>query len=331
MIRLLMLILFLPIKLIACSCGISRGPVTIKEYNYSQFILSGKAIKVSINKNETIDKQKKIEFQIDEIFKGKIEAKTVTIYTALDDGACGLNVNENEEWIIWAYLQDNVLTTDLCTRSTKKKYQSEIDYTSLKYFKSNPSTTEWKNHLGNVIAIGKLENNLPIGRWQYFYNNGFIESEGSYKNGKNDGKWIKYLDPEGIVTRLWYDKKIPQDSTPDLQLLKNKIWEIENFHDGIREGERIYYAYYSIDKPKAIKNYKNDQLNGISIWYYDNGLIYYEQNYKNGKLDGYERFYHSNGQLKQEGKFIQDKATGEFKLYSETGELIKKSVNKRPD
>lgn len=331
MIRFLILLLALPINLIACSCVNFMGPFSIKEYNVNQFILSGKAIKVTIHENETIDKQRQIEFQIDEIFKGKIDAKIVTIYTSLGDASCGLFVNEREEWVIWAYLQDNVLTTDLCTRSRQKKYLSEADYTSLKYFKSNPSITEWKNHLGNVIAIGKMENNLPVGRWKYFYDNGFEESEGAYKNGNMDGKWIKYLDPEGIVTRLRYDKKIPQDSTPDLQLLKNKIWEIQNFQDGVREGEKIYYAYYSIDKPKGIINYKNGKLDGKSIRYYDNGIIYYEQNYKEGELEGYERFYHYNGQLKQEGKFVQGKASGEFKLYSETGELIKRSVDKRPE
>ncbi len=331
MIRLLIFILTMPINLIACSCGNFWGSVTIKDYNNSEIIISGKAIKVIINKEESVDRQRQIEFQIDEIFKGKIELKKVTIYTALSDASCGLFIKEKEEWVIWAYLQNNVISTNLCTRSRQKKYVSDFEYKSLQYFKSNPDTSEWKNDSGVLIAVGKLENNIPIGHWEYFYNNGYLESEGAYKNGKYDGKWIKYLDPKGIETRLHYDKKIPEDSILDLKLLKNRIWEIQNFEEGIREGEFIHYAYYSIDKPKRITNYKKGQLDGKSIAYYDNGLIYYEQNYEEGKLEGYERFYHSNGQLKQEGKFIQSKAIGEFKLYSEAGELIKISVGKRPE
>lgn len=327
----LFFILALPVNLIACSCYTDYGPVTIKNYNNSEYIISGKAIKVIIYQKEETDKQRQIEFQIDEIFKGKIDSKKVTIYTALSDASCGLFINENEEWVIYAYMQDGVISTNLCTRSKLKKHVSEVDYKSLKYFSSNPSNTEWKNNLGTLIAVGKLENNMPIGNWKYYYGNGFLESEGSYKNGVYDGKWIKYLDPEGIVTRLRYDKKIPQDSTLDLQLLKNKILEIQNFKEGFRDGEFVQFAYYSIDKPNRITNYKKGRLDGKSIMYYDNGIIFYEQNYSEGELNGYERFYYKNGQLKQEGKFIQSKAVGVFKLYNESGELIKTSIDKRPN
>lgn len=331
MIRLLIFILALPINVVACSCANFWQAVTIKDYNNSELIISGKAIKVTSNKKETEDRQRQIEFKIDDVYKGKIDSKTVMIYTSLSDASCGLLVNENEEWIIWAYLKNNVISTNLCTRSKQKKYLSESDYKSLKYFKSNPSISEWKNELGVVIATGQLKNNMPINHWKYFYNNGYTESEGSYKNGIYNGKWIKYLDPEGIVTRLRYDKKIPEDSIPDLKLLQYKIWEIQNYKNGIREGEFIHYAYYSIDKPDRITNYKNGDFDGKSIDYYYNGIIHYEQNYRDGKLDGYERSYYSNGQLKQQGKFIQNKATGEFKLYSETGELIKTTIDKRPE
>ncbi len=330
MIRLLILVLALPINAIACSCGNFWGTVTIKDYNGSAFILSGKAIKVTINKKEAFDKQRQIEFQVDEIYKGEIESKTVMIYTSLSDASCGLFVKENEEWIIWAYLQNNVITTNLCTRSRQKKHVSEHDLKFLKYFKSNPLTYEWRNESGNLIAVGKLRNNMPVGHWRYYYTNGYTESEAFYKNGKYDGKRITYYPSESIVTRLRDDKQIPENSITGLQLL-NKIREVQNYKDGIRDGEFVYYASPSIYKPQRIVNYKNGGLDGKSIGYYDNGIIYYEQTYKEGKLEGYERFYYQNGQLKQEGKFVQGKATGEFKQFSETGELIKTTVDKRPD
>lgn len=328
---LLFIILILPIQLIACSCITYGGPLTINEYNNSKYIISGKATKVILNYEESIYRQRQIEFEIDEIFKGKIESKKITIYTALGDAACGLFVNENEEWVIYAYMHDGVFSTNLCTRSQLKKKVSSSDYKSLKQFKNNSNNTEWKNNTGSIIAVGKLENNMPIGYWKYYYNNGYLESEGSYKNGEYDGKWIKYLDPAGIVTRLHYDKKIPQDSTPDLQLLSNKVSGIENYKEGIGDGEFIYYAYYSFDKPTYIMNYKNGKKEGKEIRYYDNGIINYEQNFHEGELEGYERFYYKNGQLKQEGKFIKGKPSGRFNLYSESGELIKTTFDQRPN
>ena len=169
---------------------------------------------------------------------------------------------------------------------------------------------------------------MPTGNWKYFYDNGYIESEGSYKNGKYDAKWIKYLDPEGIVTRLRYDKKIPKDSMPNFDQLKNRISEIQNFKEGFIDGEFIAFGYYSMDKPNRISNYKKGRLDGKSVSYYDNGLIYYEQNYIDGELDGYERFYYPNGQLKMESKFIQGAKIGDSKFYDEKGELIKTTIKK---
>ena len=331
MIKLLILaILLLPLAGMACTCGGSYGPVTIKDYNSAKLILSGKAIKVTVDRTETTDMQRKIDFKIDEVFKGRVSSGTVSIYTSLGDASCGLFVQEGQEWVIWAYLQGGVITTDLCTRSAQKKQVIESDYTSLKYFKSNPLTLIWKNSAGVVIAAGELKDNLPEGTWKYFYNNGFMETEGNYSNGLYDGRWVKYLDPEGIVERWRYDKKIPPDSNPDLQLLQYKVRAIENYRQGVREGEFVDYSYTSIDKPSRITNYKDGRTDGVEIHYYDNGMIHYVQNYSEGNLEGSERFYHRNGRLKQEGQFVKSKPTGEFSVYDENGVLIKRTFNARP-
>lgn len=324
----LFFLLVSPLNLIACKCYTVRGSVTIKDFNKSDFIFSGKATKVVIDQKEVTDRQRQVEFQIDELFKGQISSKKVTIYTALSSASCGLYINENEEWVIYAYMQDGVISTNRCTRSLQKKYHTSADYISLNQFKNNANTTEWKNNSGVIIAVGKLENNMPTGNWKYFYDNGYIESEGSYKNGKYDAKWIKYLDPEGIVTRLRYDKKIPKDSMPNFDQLKNRISEIQNFKEGFIDVEYIAFGYYSMDKPNRISNYKKGRLDGKSVSYYDNGLIYYEQNYIDGELDGYERFYYPNGQLKMESKFIQGAKIGDSKFYDEKGELIKTTIKK---
>lgn len=327
MIRLLFLIstFVFPAGVIACSCSYDPGPITIKDYNASELIVSGKALKVTIDQNE-----RQIQFKVDELFKGELISETIKIYTPISDGSCGLFVKEGEEWIIWAYIQDNGITTNLCTRSARKQNVSDKDLKSLRYYKSNPTTTEWRSDAGVLIAQGELKENKPIGFWKYFYRDGFIESEGNYLNGKPNGKWTVFLDPEGIVTRLRYDKVIPNDSLIDLKQFSNRIKEIQNFKEGVRDGEFIYYAYFSINKPIMIVNFKNGKLQGKYIGYYSNGLLKYEQNYKEGKLSGYERFYHPNGQLKQTGQFTNGQPTGEFKLYNEDGELIRTTINKRP-
>jgi hypothetical protein len=69
MIRILIFILALPINLIACSCGNFWGLVTIKDYNNSEFIISGKVAKVIIKKLYT-DKDK-LNFKLTKYLKEK--------------------------------------------------------------------------------------------------------------------------------------------------------------------------------------------------------------------------------------------------------------------
>ncbi len=332
MIRLLIFssIVVFPTVILACKCRSVTGPTTVVDYNEFEIIVSGQATKVIIDENEARNKQVQIAFKIDEIFKGEGLEKTLKIYTR--QYGCGLPVKENEEWIIWAYNNsDGSISTNACTRSKRKDKIDEIELKTLQYLKTNPSTTEWSNEKGQKVATGKMENNQPIGHWRYYYYDGAMESQGGYVNGKKDGKWFSYLNPSSIIESLYEDKVIPKDSVPDQALFINSVSEIGHFKEGLRHGEFVDYAYFSVDKPHRIRNYKHGRKEGLEISYHSNGLISYVYNYKDGKLDGPVRTYHPNGQLKMIGQYSDYKPIGEFKLFNEDGELVKTTVDKRPD
>lgn len=333
MIRLLIMIfaLIVPLKIVACSCGNFWGPVTIKDYNENEIIISGRAVKVTVDLKEPVDKQRQIDFEVDELFKGDVPQKKLKIFTADGDGPCGLYVNEKEDWVIWAYMINGVITTNLCTRSLRKEKIAAQDLTRLRYFATNPETKEWVDDKGVKTAEGRLEGNKPVGYWRYYYSTGFPESEGVYQNGKQHGRWTLFFDPYKIIMNKKENKINAKDSTYGIEPFKCRIREIQNYKVGVRDGEFVYYSGPDIDKPKTVTNYKNGMLEGKSIAYYSNGLINYEQNYKAGKLEGYERFYYSNGQLKQTGQFVNSKPVGEFKVFNENGELLKTSIDRRPE
>lgn len=313
----------------ACSCMKLYAQMSVRDYNAMPYIFSGTVKEVTINYQEITNKQKKVLFEIDEVFKGEIKDSVITFYTSISDASCGLMVGQNESWFIWAYVSDNVIMTDLCTNSTRKRNVTDKELNLLRYLQKSPADSVWFDTDGRKVAEGKLDQQWPVGYWKYYYNNGFIEYEGAYVNQKQEGKWIKYLDPAGIVTRLKYDKKIPADSFPNLNRLMHKIFHIENYKEGLRDGEFIFYQYASYDKPKQISHYKKGKLEGTTIRYYDNGQIFYEQNYLDDKLHGFERFYYESGQLRRSGKFVVGKATGTFTLYDEEGKLIKTAIDKR--
>ncbi len=313
----------------ACSCGLFGSAISVRDYNSIPYIFSGTVKDIIIDQQQKFDKQKRVLVTVDEVFKGAFNSDSVYVYTAISDASCGLPMQPNQQWVIWAYLDDNDITTHLCTRSTQKMYYSSNELNLLRYLQKSPSDSVWLNAAGQKIAEGKLFQQKPIGYWKYYYPNGYLDYEGDYLNEKQEGTWIKYLDPEGIVTRLKYDKKIPKDSMPDLRKLMHKIFTIENYKEGIRDGEFIYFQYASYHKPSNISNYRKGKLHGKMIRYYDNGQIFYEQNYLDGELHGDERFYYESGQLRRSGKFVNGKASGEFTLYDEDGKLIKTAMNKR--
>ncbi len=318
-------LLFFSTSLLACSCFISRDPVSVRDYNAMPFIVSGTVKEIIIRDSLNIDHQKQIVFEVNEVFKGSLKDKVINIYTAFSDASCGLFVQKGETWIIWAYMQQGVLTTNLCTRSLQTKYVSEADLKTLRMLRSSPESLIWKNEKGIIIAEGKLENQKPVGYWKYYYKNGHIEMEGNYLNEQFHGKWLSYLDPEGIITRWKYDKKIPEDSMPELNGITNRIHQIRHYKNGKPDGDFIYFGYTSIDKPSSFRQYKDGKENGKSIAYYENGLIHYEQNYLNGHRHGVERIYYVNGQLQKEGRFADGKLIGAYKYFDESGNPIAKA------
>lgn len=307
---------------IGCSCFFSNAPVSVRDYNAMPFIVSGIAKEIIREKPSDLNQPVKIVLQVNEVFKGDFTDSIINIYTAASDASCGLFVQKGESWIIWAYLQKGRLETDLCTRSNQIKHVSNTDINTLRELKRSPQTSIWKNEAGVVIAEGRLENQKPIGYWKYYYKDGHIEMEGAYLNEKFHGQWLNYWDPESIVARWKYDKKIPEDSMPDLNGLINRMRHIRHYKNGIAHGDFIYYEVTSIDKPSTFSQYKDGLQNGKAIGYYENGLIYYEQNFLNGKRHGLERFYYSSGQLHKEGKFVDGQLIGAYKYFDESGNPI---------
>ena len=85
--------------------------------------------------------------------------------------------------------------------------------------------------------------------------------------------------------------------------------------DGKREGA---YNTWHIDNdknkiaPYQHFYYKNGELNGAFVCYYENGNIMEEGNYKMGKLNGLMREYNDTGKLISQCYYKDDKLHGKF-------------------
>ena len=130
-----------------------------------------------------------------------------------------------------------------------------------------------------VITSDKMQNRNGIsyevnqttpftGLLQDFYSNGQKDTEGSYKDGKEDG----------IYTR-WY---------------KNGQKKLEiNFKNGKFQG--VTTAWHKNGQKKSEGNFKDGKLHGVATTWDENGQMRQEVNVKDGKLHGVATTWDENG------------------------------------
>lgn len=144
------------------------------------------------------------------------------------------------------------------------------------------ATTFFSN--GQVKSIGNYENGIKIGIWNYYFENGNIESEIIYNlNLKEPQKWIDYYENGMIESKFEYNNQ-----------------GIPLYHYDFNEKGDTIYAYYPIDFEELIyefyEHHSNGQLQeigqqkytenegwikiGIWKWFDENGILNKEINYE---------------------------------------------------
>ena len=146
------------------------------------------------------------------------------------------------------------------------------------------------------------------GRWIYFGrdrpeegypSNGKVE-EGSYKDDRKEGIWIKYHN-DGVTPRLKgeYINNRPQGS---------------------------YVKYYQNGKIKEGGTFEKNQYRDSLIRYHENGKVEYEAKYNSaGKEQGGVKYYYANGQVEFEYTAQNGNAVGKATRYYENGD-VKESI-----
>ncbi|WP_346881948.1 tetratricopeptide repeat protein [uncultured Algibacter sp.] len=164
-------------------------------------------------------------------------------------------------------------------------------------------------------AVGKTENEKPIGSWKIYNEDGKLTSYGSYDtDGKRSKKWT------------WLHKN-------------NQIKEIAYYKAGELNGENL--EFFDNGKPYVISKYKNEKLDGEYLLFNDKGALIQKKYFKNGELDGlYKSFfnvgesliewnipyangkiepvateYYANGDIFKEMPFVNGKRQGVEKKY----------------
>ena len=141
-----------------------------------------------------------------------------------------------------------------------------------------------------VNSQGEMLNGVKVGNWRYYDDFGYLQSWGSYKDGKKDGLWREH-DTKGS----YKDGK------------KDGVWTINLSFSGSGSEKE---TWVNGELHGSWKSYASGQLSvegqydeGMKVgnWkYYDNaGALWTEGSYKNGKKDGLWTTYDTDGSISE--------------------------------
>jgi antitoxin component YwqK of YwqJK toxin-antitoxin module len=127
------------------------------------------------------------------------------------------------------------------------------------------------------------------------YEDGTLNSESIYINGKMDGLYIIYYDNGKIVSKQMYNNGIKEGTGIHFNS-NGELWYEENYKDGRLDGIIKYYDYED-SKLERITEYQNGKRNGNEMIYRDSGTLWSISSYKLDKRNGMTFFYWENGQI----------------------------------
>ena len=134
----------------------------------------------------------------------KSELKSRTLYGKL---------KLHEQYDSGIVLNSLVQNWDKTTLYSKEIYQNEVLSEKTVFLSGDPSNfIEYKYEgVGGMLYMRQYMNDtIPTGRWIENYPGGEKKSQGSYVNGKRNGKW-KYWDEEGNLETVKYKNGLKQE------------------------------------------------------------------------------------------------------------------------
>jgi antitoxin component YwqK of YwqJK toxin-antitoxin module len=187
--------------------------------------------------------------------------------------------------------------------------------------------------------------NKKDGPWKYFYANGQVKREGTYRHGKEEGYFKEYDQNGNLITTSKFTEGVKQEDVAELVKLEVrkdyypdgtvKIAATYN-KEGQLEGVRREYAEDgTIEKSFIFKNgimigegivTEKGERDGMWKEYFDSGKLRGEGRYNKDAREGLWKFYHENGQLEQQGTYRNGKPDGEWIWYYASGELLREEA-----
>lgn len=121
---------------------------------------------------------------------------------------------------------------------------------------------------------------------------------------------------------LLKDRRIYPDGISYTFYPKVKLKSETIYKNGVRVGEEK--GFYENRKPKYQANFNNLQ-EGVTEFFYENGVVKRSENYTKGKLNGTVKEFYANGKKKGIASYENGKMLGKYQSYYPNGKVKRKT------
>ena len=210
--------------------------------------------------------------------------------------------------------------------------QETLNQTDNEGRKQGTWSKEYEN--GQERYRGQFKDDLPVGTFFYYYEdggkssevqyeggdgvrakatffhkNGAIMAEGYYENQKKVGTW-KYYDDQTILSSVEEYKDGKLHGTSVVYFLNGQVAAEVPYVDGLKTGPFVEYFQDGTVRMKG--TYQDNTYTGEYKQYYQGGQIMIEGQYKAAVKDGLWVYYADNGAIKaqqvyEKGKMVKEK------------------------
>ena len=234
---------------------------------------------------------------------------------------------------------------------------SSISKTNTVLFNGKKQDVVYHYYNGYTQAIGKMNNDVSIGKWKFYNSKGQLSSEGEYNDaGESQGQWTWYhkngtiretaiykndmLNGENIRYhengKLYTKATLKNDELDGEYRVyndKGALTQKKYFINGKLDG--LYKSFFNVGEELLEFHipYKEDAVESAVTEYYANGKIYSKSPYENGKRHGIQKKYFINGNPSYEINYQNGELSGDYKSYyingniNETGQSLENFYN----
>lgn len=164
---------------------------------------------------------------------------------------------------------------------------------------------------GHIKMEGLFEDGKPVGEIKRYHENGKLQ--GIQVFDINGNSTAEIYAGDGTLSARGKYKGQKKDGLWHYYASSGYTFMMENYEDGIRQGEAIVLSADSVVLERMF--YVDGLLNGERISYYPYGNVMFRYTYEMGVLNGLYQFFFESGSIGEEGMYLNGKKDGLWKVY----------------